>query len=100
MREVEERLGKPDTGEETRKKQSQIVKQLDKVIEQLRSSSASGKKKLVMVRQAGQKTPQQQGDQPGTSGGNAPHTKPEKPTDKRLDGRRQGRVGPPPARPS
>ena len=30
MRDVEERLGKPDTGEETRKKQTEIVKNLDR----------------------------------------------------------------------
>src|SRR6185312_74863 len=34
MRDVEERLGKPDTGEETRKKQTEIVKNLEQLIEQ------------------------------------------------------------------
>ena len=37
MREVEERLGKPDTGEETRKKQTEIVKNLEQLIEQMRN---------------------------------------------------------------
>ncbi|MDR3634403.1 MAG: hypothetical protein P4L84_11410 [Isosphaeraceae bacterium] len=86
MRDVEQRLGKPDTGDETRKKQEQIVKRLDQVIQQLRQSgsSSSGKKKMVMVRQAGQKPGQLPlGEQPGTTGGNAPHTKPQKPDPKR-----------------
>ncbi len=85
MRDVEERLGKPDTGEETRKKQTQIVKQLDQVIQQLRRSGSSGKRKLALVRQAGQKGNQQLplNENPGNTGGNAPFTKPEKPTSKR-----------------
>jgi hypothetical protein len=48
------------------------------------SGSSSGKKKMVLVRQAGQKPGQQPpGEQPGTTGGNAPHTKPQKPDPKR-----------------
>lgn len=85
MRDVEQRLGKTDTGDETRKKQEQIVKQLEQVIQQMRQSgSSSGKKKMVLVKQAGQKPGDQQpGQQPGTTGGNAPHNKPEKPDLKR-----------------
>ena len=50
MREVEERLGKPDTGEETRKRQAEIVKNLDQLIEQMKNapSQASG---LKMIRE-------------------------------------------------
>jgi hypothetical protein len=84
MREVEERLGKPDTGDETRKKQTEIVKHLDQLIEQLRSSKGSGKGKRVLVMMPGQKPGQQPGQQPGTTGGNAPHAQPEKPTKKRA----------------
>lgn len=86
MRDVEQRLGKPDTGEETRKKQTEIVKELDKVIEELRNmSSSQGRRKLqLVIRQRQQRQGQQQpGDQPGNTGGNAPHTKPEKPTNRR-----------------
>jgi hypothetical protein len=83
MRDVEERLGKPDTGEATRKKQAEIVKNLDTIIEQLRSTSSSSKSKsLSMVKQAGQKPGSQPGTDPGSNGGQAPSTKPEKPSGK------------------
>src|SRR5262249_30818763 len=45
MREVEQRLGKPDTGEETRKKQQEIVKNLDSLIQQMRKSQSQSKSK-------------------------------------------------------
>src|SRR4029079_1263025 len=57
MREVEGRLGKPDTGEETRKKQAEIVKNLDGLIEQMRrmsSSSQSRSRRMRMAMQQGQ----------------------------------------------
>jgi hypothetical protein len=54
MREVEERLGKPDTGEETRKKQEQIVQRLDQLIEMLRNSQNQGKGRLVAIQQGKQ----------------------------------------------
>ena len=41
MRDVEQRLGKPDTGEDTQGKQKQIVKQLETLIEQMRQSGCS-----------------------------------------------------------
>ncbi len=44
MREVERRLSQPDTGEETRKKQEQIVKKIETLIEQARSSNQSQRK--------------------------------------------------------
>ncbi len=45
MREVEKRLGEPDTGEETRQKQKQILKTLDEVLEKVRivQSRSQGK---------------------------------------------------------
>ena len=44
MREVEKRLAQPDTGEETRKKQQEIVKELDRVLEQCRVIRVKGGK--------------------------------------------------------
>ena len=86
MRDVEQRLGKTDTGEETRKKQQQIVKNLDTLIEQMRSASgqSQGKQKRQLAMKPGQQPGQNQpGQTPGTTGGNAPNTKPEKPTNRR-----------------
>jgi hypothetical protein len=68
MRDVEQRLSKPDTGEETRQKQEQIVRKLDQVIEQLRNSAGQqGKARIRTVEQAGNKPGGQQGG-PGAQG--------------------------------
>ncbi len=85
MREVEERLGKSDTGESTRKKQEEIVKKIETMIEQAKNSSGQtqGKKKSLAMGKGKQQPGQQKGDQTGTTGGNAPFTKPLKPTDRR-----------------
>ncbi|MCA1686897.1 MAG: hypothetical protein LC745_13195, partial [Planctomycetia bacterium] len=85
MREVEERLGKPDTGEETRKKQTEIVKKIETLIEQAKNSQgqSQGKKKSLAMAKGKQQPGQPKGDQSGTTGGNAPFTKPQKPTDRR-----------------
>src|SRR5439155_11457328 len=60
MREVEQRLGQPDTGEQTRQKQTEIVKRLDGLIEQMRLVRSQSQM-MRMMRQ-GQK-PGQQGQQ-------------------------------------
>jgi hypothetical protein len=81
MREVEQRLEQPDTGEETRQKQEEIVKNLDSILEQLRKQSQSSTRKMRTV-QKGQQTKQQgqqPGAQPGTEAGQAPRGA-EKPT--------------------
>lgn len=86
MDEVKERLGKPDTGEETRKKQEQIVKKIETLIEQAkRSESQSQSKKKSMAMRKGKPRPgkPEDGEQTGNTGGNAPFTKPQKPTDRR-----------------
>jgi len=85
MRDVEERLGKPDTGEGTRKKQAEIVKQLDQVIEQLKSMPPSqSRRKTRLVMKPGQKSGQQQpGEQVGSTGGKAAVSKAQKPNNKR-----------------
>ncbi|GAC1463372.1 MAG: hypothetical protein NVSMB9_00790 [Isosphaeraceae bacterium] len=79
MREVEKRLEEPDTGDETRKKQVHIVKQIDTLIEQMRSSSSQseGKSKKSLSMKPG-KQPSQPSNSPGTTGGNAPSTKPQR----------------------
>lgn len=84
MREVEKRLGEPDTGEETRRKQAEIVKNLNQVIEQLRNSSSQSKaqKKTQTVMQPGGKPGSQPGQTPGSNPGGAPNAKPSKPENK------------------
>lgn len=82
MREVEERLGKPDTGEETRKKQGQIIKQIETLIEQARTSTSQsrGKTKPGKPSKPGQQSGPPQ-DTAGTTGGQAPNARPRKRTD-------------------
>ena len=41
MRDVEQRLGKPDPSEDTQKKQKQIVKRIETMIEQAKQSGSS-----------------------------------------------------------
>jgi hypothetical protein len=86
MREVEGRLGKPDTGEETRKKQAEIVKNLDGLIEQMRrmsSSSQSRSRRMRMAMQQGQRQGQQNNGQEGANAGGVGLQKPAKPDGKR-----------------
>jgi len=86
MREIEQRLGKPDTGKETQEKQKQIIKRLETMIEQARQSgsSSSSRMKTRQVRQAGQKPGgSQQGQEAGSTSGGAPLAKPAKPTNPR-----------------
>jgi hypothetical protein len=65
MREVEQRLGKPDTGEETRQKQTQIVKRLDGLIEQMRLvRSQSQMMRMMRQNQQGQQQGQQATNNP------------------------------------
>lgn len=88
MREVEERLGKPDTGEDTRKKQEEIVKNIDQIIEQIKNSPG-GQGRLVMRKVRGQGQPGGQQGGPGAQaqGNNAQGTgamKPAKPPSKSV----------------
>ena len=68
MRDVEERLGKPDTGDETRKRQSEIVKNLDALIEKMKNAPSQSMAMKMM--RDGKKPGQPQ--QPGPPGGNQP----------------------------
>ena len=81
MREVEERLGKPDTGEETRKKQTEIVKNLDELIERMKNAPSQSQA-MRMIREGqkpGQQPGQQPGNQPGAQALGPPSTKPTDP---------------------
>ncbi len=84
MRDVEERLGKPDTGEETRKKQTEIVKNLDGLIEQLKNAPSQSMA-MKMIREGNKpgqpQKPGQPGQQPGAMANNngTPPTKPADP---------------------
>lgn len=84
MREVEKRLSRTDTGEETRKKQSEIVKDLDQMIAQARrQAQMQGQRQGRPTRQQGQQKGQQQGqNQPGANpdGGGVGHLATKKPT--------------------
>jgi hypothetical protein len=86
MREVEQRLGKPDTGEDTRKKQTEIVKNLEQLIEQLRNSSSQSRGlRIRIVRQAGQQPGQPQGGTTGANAGGVGPSKPAKPDGKHAN---------------
>lgn len=85
MRDIEKRLGEPDTGDETRGKQKQIVKRLETLIEQIRQAQAGSGKGSRELRQAGRRPgDQQQGDQTGTNPGGAPLSKPARPPADRV----------------
>jgi hypothetical protein len=64
MREVEKRLSKTDTGESTRKKQGEIVQDLESILKQLRQASSKGGGQGKMSRKT-----QQAGNQPGNQPG-------------------------------
>ena len=78
---MEQRLGKPETGEDTQAKQKKIVKEIETLIEQMRQSGGSGSMAMRMVRQAGQKPGNQPGQTPGSTAGGAPAQKPARPSD-------------------
>jgi hypothetical protein len=81
MRDVEQRLGKPDPSEDTQNKQKQIMKRIETLIEQVsRSGSSAGRMVLRRTRQPGQQPGQQPGDQQGAMARGAPPMKPAKPT--------------------
>lgn len=81
MREVEKRLEKPDTGEQTRQKQEQIVKDLDQLLERIRKGQldGQGRRALRRVQRPGRPGDQANQQNPNNQGGNPPVTKPEKP---------------------
>jgi hypothetical protein len=80
MREVQERLGKPDPSDDTQKKQKEIVKRIESMIEQAkRSGSQGGRMVIRQVPRPGSQDPgKERGDQTGAQA-RAP-MKPAKPT--------------------
>lgn len=85
MRDVEQRLGKIDTGEVTREKQREIVKNLETLIEQMRATQGQPQKKQKQVAmQKGQQKGQDPGQNPGANATGPPPSKPELPSGKRV----------------
>ncbi len=83
MRDVEQRLNKPDTSDETRNKQKQIVRNIDTLIEQVKKSgSSAGRLMLRRVRRPGHEPGQQPGDQEGALARGVGPMKPAKPTNR------------------
>jgi hypothetical protein len=81
MREVEERLGKPDPSDGTQKKQKQIIKRIETMIEQAKQSGGSGGRMVIRrIPGPGQQPGQQEGDPTGAQARGAPPMKPAKPT--------------------
>ncbi|WZO96485.1 hypothetical protein EP7_003478 [Isosphaeraceae bacterium EP7] len=80
MREVEQRLGQRDTGEQTRQRQTEIVKNLEQLIEQARAteSKSQGKPSKQMA-QGKPKPGGKEGDQPGANARGVGLQKPSKP---------------------
>jgi hypothetical protein len=82
MRDVEQKLGKPETGEDTQSKQKQIVKRIETLIQQVKQSGSQGQMAMRMVRQPGQMPGEQQGQQQGANARGAPPMKPAKPPER------------------
>jgi hypothetical protein len=84
MRDIEQKLQKPDTGEATREEQKKVVKHIETLIEQVRQSGQSGMGRMMVRR--GRRPGQQPGQQPGSTEGamarGAPPMKPMRPTTK------------------
>jgi hypothetical protein len=85
MREVEQKLGKPDTGEGTRDQQKQIVKRIETLIQEMQRSGSSMRMMVRRVRRPGQQPGQQPGSTTGALARGAPPMKPAKPTGRRSN---------------
>lgn len=87
MRDIEQKLGKPDTGEGTREEQKKVVKRIDQLIEEVRRSGQSSMMRTVVrrVRRPGQQPGQQPGGQEGALARGAPLQKPSRPTSKHAN---------------
>jgi hypothetical protein len=84
MRDIEQKLAKPDTGETTREEQKKVVKEIEKLIEEARQSGQSSMRRMMVrrVRQAGQQKGQQQQGQEGATAQGVGPSKPLKPPSK------------------
>lgn len=70
MREVQKKLGEPDTGEDTQAKQKQIVMELDRILQMARVRQ--GKSQVRSKPRPGSKPGDQAGNQPGNNPGSTP----------------------------
>jgi len=68
MRDIEQKLSKPDTGEATREEQKKVVKEIETLIEDMRQSGQTSMGRLVM-RRVRRQNPQPGGQQPGSTEG-------------------------------
>ncbi|WP_337174777.1 hypothetical protein [Paludisphaera sp.] len=85
MREIEKRLGEPDTGDETRGRQQQLVKRLETLIERIRQEQQQQNRRMQQVtRQQGGQPGEQEGQQAGNNPDGAPNQRPQRPTDRRA----------------
>ena len=86
MRDIEQKLSKPDTGDATREEQKQVVKKIETMIEEAKHSGSSSMRRMMIrrVRQQGQQRPggQQQGQTEGAMAGGVGPQKPKTPTNK------------------
>jgi hypothetical protein len=85
MRDIEKRLGEPDTGDETRGRQQQLVKRLETLIEQIQKQQQEQQSRRMqqMTRQQGGRPGEQEGQQAGNNPEGAPNQRPQRPTDRR-----------------
>ena len=79
MRDVEQRLGKPETGEDTQSKQKQIVKQIDTLIQQMKQSGSSGSMAMRQGAATGSEAGRPARSDSGANAAGAPPMKPAKP---------------------
>ena len=84
MRDIEQKLNKPDTGEGTREEQKKVVKRIETLIEEMKQSGQSGMGRMTIrrVRRPGQQPGQQPGSNEGAQARGAPLQKPLRPTTK------------------
>ncbi len=80
MREVERRLGQPDTGETTRTREKAIVKRIDELIEQTRKQGGMQGRMAMRGSRPGERPGDQQGQEPGAQGRGVGPQKPARPT--------------------
>jgi hypothetical protein len=87
MRDIEQKLNKPDTGEGTREEQKKVVKRIETLIEQMKQSGQGGmgRMRMRLVNRPGRQPGQQPGSDQGAMARGAPSTKPMKPTTKRSN---------------
>jgi hypothetical protein len=82
MKDVEQKLGKPDTGEGTREQQKKIVKNIETMIDEAKRSGSSMGRMVRRVRRPGQQQGQDEGQDQGALARGVGPQKPLPPTGK------------------